>query len=184
MKKIISLLVALILVIGCSFLSVSAAPSPEVEGVVIIIGINDKDGNKASIELIELEKEQMKEELKPESKEETNLVQYDVKVEGAPKYPAVVSAEIKGLKTTSTAYVLVQKKDGTIQKVDVKIVADGKVEFIIEEDYEKLSVIVDKQTATSIGVSDKTGDNTMFTVLGVLSVALLAAVVSIKKIRA
>ena len=47
-----------------------------------------------------------------------------------------------------------------------------------------LSVVVDKETATNIGVSDKTGDNSYALVIAILGLAIATAVVSVKKIKA
>lgn len=184
MKKIISVLVALILVV-CGFaFTANAEPSPEVEGVISIIDIIDSKGNKPSIEFIEIESGKLDKDLKPDSKDEATLAQYEVKTTGTPEYPVTVTLGIKGVKSTSTVYILVKKADGTIAKVPAVVKENGKVEFTLEEGLEKLSIIVDKKTATSIGVSDKTGDSSTVAVMGILCVAIAAAVVSAKKVKA
>ena len=184
MKKILSVFVALILVV-CGFaFSVSAAPSPEVDGVISIIDILDNKGNKASIELVEIEKNKIDTTIKPTGKDETTIGQYEVKVTGTPEYPVKVTAEIKVVKSTSTVYILAKKADGTIEKIAATVKADGKVEFALKEGYSVLSVVVDKKTATSIGVSDKTGDNSTLAVMGLLCAAVSLAVVSAKKVKA
>ena len=182
MKKIISVLVALILVIGCTALTATAAPSPAVEDVVTIIGVKDNTGNKAGLNLVKLD--DMVEELKPSSTQEAVIGQYGVKVEGTPKYPLTVEAEIVGVKTTSTVYVLAQKSDGTVKKIEATVTKTGKIEFEIEEEFVNLSVVTDKQTATNIGVSDKTGDSVNTVVMSVLFLAVAVAVISAKKVNA
>lgn len=183
MKKIISVLVAFILVV-CGFaFTVNAEPSPEVDGVISILDIIDNKGNRARIRLIEIDTNKMDDDLKPESKEEATLAQYDVEIEGTPEYPVTITAEIKGVKTTSTVYVLAKKADGTVEKIAAAVKAEGKVEFVLKGDYARLSVIVDKKTATSIGVSDKTGDNSTAVVMNILGLAALLAVVSAKKVK-
>ena len=184
MKKIISVLVALIIVL-CGFaFSVNAAPSPEVDGVITIIDILDNEGNKAGIELVEIEKNKIDTTIKPTSKNETTITQYEVKIVGSPKYPVNILAEIKGVKSTSTVYILAKRADGTIEKIPATVKGDGKVELSLKEDYKILSVVVDKKTATSIGVSDKTGDNSTVVIMGVLCTAVALAVVSAKKVKA
>ncbi|MBO5021190.1 MAG: hypothetical protein J6D52_11050 [Clostridia bacterium] len=184
MKKIISVLVALILVVSGFAFTVSAAPSPEVKDVITIVDILDEEGEKAAVELIEIAFEKLEEILKPADKNESVIGQYTVKVIGAIKNKVKVIPEIMGVKSTSTVYILAKKADGTVIKIPAVVTAEGKVEFELEEGIEMLSVVVDKETATNIGVSDKTGDNSYALVMAILGLAMATAVVSVKKIKA
>ena len=184
MKKFLSVLVALILVVSGFAFTVSAAPSPEVKDVIAIVDILDEEGQKAAIELIQITFDKLDDLLKPTDKNETVIGQYTIKVIGAIKGKLKVVAEIMGVKSTSTVYIMAKKADGTVVKIPATVVADGKVEFELEEGLEMLSVVVDKETATNIGVSDKTGDNSFAIVMAILGLAMATAVVSAKKIKA
>ncbi len=181
MKKIFAVLVALILVIGCSAIAVSAAPSPEVKDLIKVIDATDADGNPVTVKLVKLE-ETIK-ELKPTSKDEATIGQYEIEIEGTPKYPVTVNAEIAGIKTSSSVYALVKKADGSVEKVAVSVAENGKIKFELKAGYNYISFITDKKTATDIGVSDKTGDNTSTAVMAVLCLAIATAAVSVKKIK-
>lgn len=184
MKKIISVLVALILVVSGFAFTVSAAPSPEVKDVITIVDILDEEGEKASVELIETTFDKLDDILKPDNKDESVIGQYTVKVIGAVKNKVKVITEIMGVKSTSTVYILAKKADGTVVKIPAVVTADGKVEFELDPGFEMLSVVVDKETAMNIGVSDKTGDNSFAIVMAILGLAMATAVVSVKKIKA
>ncbi len=184
MKKILSILVALILVVSGFAFTVSADPSPEVDDVINIVDILDQAGNKASVELIKIDFNKLDKSLKPTNKNESVIGQYTVKVTGDIKNDVKVFAEIMGVKKSSTVYILAKKADGSVIKISAVITAEGKVEFNLDPTVKMLSVIVDKETATNIGVSDKTGDNSFAIVVAVLGLAMAAAVVSVKKIKA
>lgn len=184
MKKFLSVLVALILVVSGFAFTVSAAPSPEVKDVITIVDILDEEGQKAAVELIQITFDKLDDLLKPTDKNESVIGQYTIKVIGTIKGKIKVIAEIVGVKSTSTVYIMAKKADGTVVKIPAVVTADGKVEFELEEGLEMLSVVVDKETATNIGVSDKTGDNSFAIVMAVLGLAMATAVVSAKKIKA
>ncbi len=184
MKKILSVLVALILVVSGFAFTASAAPSPEVKDVITIVDILDEEGKKAEVELVEIILEKLEEELKPTDKDVSVIGQFTVKVIGEIQNKVKVIAEIVGVKSTSTVYIMAKKADGTVVKIPAVVKADGKVEFELEKGVEMLSVVVDKETATNIGVSDKTGDNSFAIVMTVLGLAIAAAVVSAKKVKA
>ncbi len=182
MKKIFSILVAVILVASCFALTVGAAPSPEVEDVVVIVGAKDNEGKDTEIEIVE--KEQIGDSVKPDSAEEVVIGQYEINVDKDTKYPLFVDAQIAGVKTDSDVYIIAEKQDGTIEKIAVQVVANGKIKFELKEAYKSIAFIADKKTATNIGTSDKTGDNASAVVMVALGLAVAAAVVSAKKVTA
>ena len=182
MKKIISLLVALILVVGCSAFAVSAAPSPEVDDIVSIVEAKDKDGNKVEIVLTKSDK--VDDDLKPTETDEAVMGQYDVEIKGTPEYPVTVKAKVAGVKTTSEVYVLVKNADGTVDKIIATVTGEGEIEFKLDSACKILSVVADKKTATDVGTSDKTGDATSSVAMTVLLFSVVGMAVSVKKIKA
>ena len=182
MKKIISLLLAIVLVVGCSALVVSAAPSPEVDDIVKIIEAKDKDGK--TVEIILTKSEKTDDALKPTDNDEASMGQYDVEIKGTPEYPVTVKAKVDGVKTTSEVYILTKKADGTIDKIIATVIGEGQIEFKLDSACTILSVIADKKTATDVGTSDKTGDMTTPVVMVVLLASVVGMAVSVKKIKA
>ena len=182
MKKIISLLLAVVLVVGCSALVVSAAPSPEVDDIVTIIEAKDKDGK--TVEIILTKSEKTDDALKPTEDDEASMGQYDVEIKGTPEYPVTVKAKVEGVKTTSEVYILTKKADGTVDKIIATVIGEGQIEFKLDSDCTILSVIADKKTATDVGTSDKTGDMTTPVVMVILMASVVGMAVSVKKIKA
>lgn len=181
MKKIISLLVALILVIGCTVVCVSAAPSPEIKDLVTLVGVKDSEGKDASATFNKLTDTDSA--LKPSNANEVGIGQFEFKTPDDAKYPLTATFEVPGVKSSSTIYVLAKKADNTVEKIAAKVIADGKIEIEFKEAYVAIGVIADKQTATNVGVSDKTGNNN-FAAIAVFALALGAAVISAKKVNA
>lgn len=181
MKKIISLLAAIVFVIGCMALPVSALVSPEVDDVITDVTVEDANGDEVEVELIRLK--EVIDELKPESKDEAVISQYTLEVKGDPEYPITFTVKIAGIKTTSKVYLLAKDEDGSIQYIEAKVLANGKIQFTLDKYYSLLSVISDKKTSTQIGTSDKTGDVVTPIVLAVMFASASVAAVSKKKIN-
>lgn len=181
MKKIFSLVAALIFVVGCISMPVSAALSPEVDGIISKISVKDNKSQSVSVELKKPAK--TIDALKPSSKDDALISQYELTVEGNPEFPLTFTANIAGVKTTSKVYILAQEEDGSVQYIEAKVISDGVIEFKLDKRYKFIAVLGDKVTATRIGVSDKTGD-TLTTVAALALVASMAvAALSLKKIK-
>ena len=104
MKKIISILAVFILVLGCAVMPVSAEISPEIDDVISQIEGTDANGEKVDIDFIRLD--EIDEDLKPSSKEDKIIAQYEVKIEGNPEYPITVTLKVDGVKKGSKVYIL------------------------------------------------------------------------------
>ena len=181
MKKIVSLLVAVLLIAGCACISAVAA-SPEKNDVVESISAVDNNGSNVSVTLVKSEKVDKK--LQPTANDEVMVSQYDFEIEGNPEYPLTITMKVAGVKKNSKVYLLASDEDGNVEKIEVKITDDGLVEFTIDKNYANLAIITDKQTAKAIGVSDKTGDSVTPAVMTVLLIAVCALAVSVKKVKA
>ena len=178
MKKIISLIIAFVFIFSCATLTVGAVnPSPEVDDVISNIGATDVNNNKVSVNFIR--RDELIEDLKPVDADDKIVAQYDVTIEGTPKYPITVTVDVAGVKKNTKIYILAKDEDGSVQLIDATVIADGKVKFVLDKYYSVISFVTDKETATHIGESDKTGDNTTATV----SLAAVALILTKRRVN-
>lgn len=182
MKKIISLFAVAILIAGCICLPVSAAvASPEVDGVISKVTVTDQNAQTVSVKLNKPAKPITT--LKPASKDDALISQYQLVVNGNPQYPLTFTVDIAGVNSTSKVYILAEEEDGTVQYIEATVIADGKLQFKLDKKYKFIAVLGDKKTATRIGVSEKTSDVTTGVVAFALVVSMAAVAVSIKKVK-
>ncbi len=193
MKKILVSLLTVILVLGMTTMSVSAAKSPEASGVVSGVQAEDSTGKPFEISLEKIDGKVIKEfadglkTLQDESGE-SNLkivAQYDFIIEGTPQYPVTVTLDVLGITASSKVYVLVQ--EGSVIKALETTVIDGKITFTIDKAIQKIALVVDKQTATNVEkennvLSPQTADSSLVVFIGIFAIAL--AGFAIKKVRA
>lgn len=195
MKKILTVLLALVLVFAMGTMAVSAATaSPEVNGVISGTEIKDKGDKDVAMKFEKIDGKvtsEFQSELKDLKKEsgDNNLkvvAQYDVKIEGTPEYPVKVTLDVLGVSAASKVYVMVQ--EGNNVKTIETTVVEGKITFTVENAIQKIAIVVDKTTATNVEkannvLSPQTGDmSVMVAVMGVL--ALVAAGFVFKKVKA
>lgn len=195
MKKILAVLLTLVLVFAMGTMAVCAATaSPEVNGIISGTEIKDADGADASIKFekidgkVTTEFQKELKDLKKES-EDSNIkvvAQYEVKTEGAPKYPVTVTLDVLGVSASSKVYVMVQ--EGSNVKTIETTVVNGKITFTIDNAIQKIAIVTDKATATNVEkennvLSPQTGDASLLVVvMGVL--AIVAAGFVFKKVKA
>lgn len=180
MKKIISLLVALVLIVGCTGVTTFAA-SPEKDSLVTVYEALDNNNNKVDFGLIETDLDD--EDLQPSSKDEAVIGIFKVKVSGDVEYPVTVTIAADGVKTSSKAYILAKDADGNVKKIEVEILKDGVIKFVLDKEYTFLSVIVDKKSSTNRGESDKTGDGVTPIVMTIAFISVVGMAVSLKKVK-
>ncbi len=182
MKKIVALFVCVLLLVGCVALPASAATvSPEVDDVISNVVVTDNTGN--GIKNLRLRRQSnVDNRLQPANQNERVISSYDIDKTGDVSFPVTTTLDIAGIKTNSKIYALALCKDGSIAKVDVKVLADGKISFVVEEEYLSLSFITDKET-TSVGTSDKTGNTTAVCVLAVMMLAAAGVVFTSFKVK-
>ncbi len=121
MKKLFACLLVLILAFSMSFVTASAAASPEANGIVSGITVTDADGEEASIELIKIDgkvKDYFQTGLKELKKEAGDnslkvVAQYKVKVIGNPKFNLDVVLDVLGMSSSSKVYLMIKK--GNVQ---------------------------------------------------------------------
>ena len=173
MKKIIVCCMALIMLMGC--LSVSAASSsPEQDDVISEISATDSDGQPVEIDFDRLIDEL--DSLVPDNEDDRVIAQYDLDIEEGASYPVDVNVNIAGIKKDAEVYILALDSEGKVTKIEVQVVSDGKVSFVLDKPYATVAFVTDKKTPT--GTSDKTGDSSM--AVAALMVASAACVVVAK----
>ncbi len=183
MKKVISLMLGFMLIIGCAALPVAAVKvSPEIDDIISEVISTDSDGEDAGITL-ERYTGDVPEGLLPETDDQRLIGVYSVIIDGTPKYPVIMDVELYGIKKGTDMYVLAMDEDGNVTKIPVEVIADGKIKFTFDKDYTMISLIADKEAVTEIGVSDKTADLVTPVVFGMLIASLAALVIAAKKIR-
>ncbi len=184
MKKIIALLAVVALVVCCFAMTVNAAnESPETSGPVKVVSARYPSGTNANLKLVK-KPSSTSSDFKPQGND-VIIGQYTVENGSAAKdEPVTITANIAGVKTSSEVTVLAKKADGTIDTIKATVTADGVVEVVLNDVYAELAFVVDKQTASAIGVSDKTGDVTTPIVMVVLLFSVLGMTVSYRKVRA
>lgn len=194
MKKALAFLLTVILVLGCTAISVSAAKSPTANGVVSDITATDKGSKPVDFQLIRIEGKVLSEfaeglkELK-EDTGKTNLKivdQYKI-VSGDAEYPITVELGVLGVKSDSTVYILVTDDKGNVEKIEATA-KDSKITFTLDKKYAKLAIVVDTKTATEVEnlnktESPKTGDATQVLAL-VTFLSVISAAYAFKKIKA
>ena len=196
MKKKLALLLTLVLVFAIGTMAVSAATSasPEVNGIISGTEIKDADSKDVSVEFVKIDGKvttEFQNELKDLKKESGDnnvkvVAQYEVKVEGTPKYPLTVTLDVLGVSTASKVYVMV--KEGANVKTIETTVVNGKITFTIENAIQKIAIVTDKATAANVEkendvLSPQTGDASLLVVvMGVL--AVVAAGFVFKKVKA
>ena len=189
MKKIISVLIAVVLVVGCSIPAL-AAVSPEKDGIIEVVEAVDSKGEKARMRIIEVddldeEKEIEKDnkDLLPKDDDEEVIRIFKVEIDGDVDFPVTVTAKFDGVNANSNVYILAKKADGTVVRIEVKVGKNGEITFELDEEYVLFSLIADKKTSTQMGTSDKTGDDTGYLVMAIAMVSVLGIAVSVKKIK-
>lgn len=193
MKKLLVLVLTVVLAFGAAAISVSAAKSPEANGVVSGVQAQDSNGKDFSIKLKKIDGKVIKvfadalELLKKESGEDNLKIvaQYDVNIIGTPKYPLTITLDVLGISASSKVYILVQ--EGSVIKALEATVSDGKITFTIDSAIQKLAIVVDKKTAANVEkennvLSPQTADRSLVVFIGVFAIAL--AGFAFKKIKA
>ena len=196
MKKTLAILLTLVLVFAMGTMAVSAATtaSPEVNGIISGTEIKDSDNKDVVVSFEKIDgkvTKEFQEELKDLKKESGDndvkvVAQYEVKIEGTPKYPLSVTLDVLGVSTSSKVYVMV--KEGENVKTIETTVVNGKITFTIENAIQKIAIVTDKATATNVEkennvLSPQTGDASLLVVvMGVL--AAVAAGFVFKKVKA
>jgi LPXTG-motif cell wall-anchored protein len=195
MKKILTVLLTLVLVFAIGTMAVSAATaSPEVNGIISGTEIKDADSKDVAVDFEKIDGKvttEFQNELKDLKKESGDnnvkvVAQYEVKVEGTPKYPLTVTLDVLGVSTASKVYVMV--KEGANVKTIETTVVNGKITFTIENAIQKIAIVTDKATAANVEkendvLSPQTGDASLLVVvMGVL--AVVAAGFVFKKVKA
>jgi len=193
MKKVLAFLLTAVLVVSASVCVAFAAPSAEAEGVISGITATDKNDKKVEVTVEQIDGKVNKNfyntlvGLKGETKKETLKIvgHYNVDVKGNAKYPLNIVLNVLGISASSDAYVLLQKgKEVTVVTPTVK---KGKLIFELEEEIDKLALVVDGKTANKVeeenGVlSPQTSDSIGYVVM-VLVTAVAMCFVS-KKVKA
>lgn len=181
MKKIVALFVCALLLVGCVALPASAATtSPEVDDVISNVVVTDKTGSVKNLRF--RRQSTVDDRLQPANQNERVIASYDIDKTGEVIYPVTITLDIAGIKKTSKLYALALSKDGSVAKIDVTILEDGKVSFVFDEDFLSISFITDKET-TSVGTSDKTGNTTAVCVLAVMMLAAAGVVFAGSKVK-
>lgn len=195
MKKILAVLLTLVLVFAIGTMAVSAATaSPEVNGIISGTEIKDADSKDVAVDFEKIDGKvttEFQNELKDLKKESGDnnvkvVAQYEVKVEGTPKYPLTVTLDVLGVSASSKVYVMVQ--EGSNVKTIETTVVNGKITFTIDNAIQKIAIVTDKATATNVEkennvLSPQTGDASLLVVvMGVL--AVVAAGFVFKKVKA
>lgn len=181
MKRYFSLLACIVFIIGCISIPASAAlVSPEVDDVISDVVV--KDQNEDAVDLWFVRQDKTPDNLKPSSSDERVIASYDVEKRGEIEYPVTVTMKIAGIKKSSKLYVLAVDANGKVKKINVVLLGNGKVSFMLDKDYEAISFITDKKS-TSIGTSDKTGDFATPCILSLLMIAGAAVVISGSKAK-
>ncbi len=182
MKKIVALFVCALLLVGCIALPASAATSsPEVDDVISNVVITDNTGTDIK-NLRFIRQSTVDSKLQPANQNERVIASYDIEKTGEVSFPVTATLDIAGIKANSKIYALALSKDGSVVKVAVKVLSDGKISFVVEEEYVSLSFITDKET-TSVGTSDKTGNTTAVCVLAVMMLAAAGVVFAGSKVK-
>lgn len=193
MKKVLAFLLTAIVVMSASVCIAFAAPSAEAQGVISGVVATDKKNNKTSMTVKKIDKKVGKaftntlKGLKNENKKKKLKIvgHYDVSVAGKPQYPLNVVLDVLGISASSDAYVLLQKGDEVITVTPT--IKDGKVMFELEEEVDKLALVVDSKTADKVeeenGVlSPQTSDFLGYVVM--LFVSAVAMLFVSKKVKA
>lgn len=193
MKKVLAFLLTAVLVVSASVCVAFAAPSVEVEGVISGVTVTDKNDKAVEVEVEKIDGKVNNNlyssltGLKNETKKTTLKIvgQYNIDVQGKPKYPLSVVLDVLGISSSSDAYILLQKGKEVI--VVTPTIKNGKVMFELTEKIDKLALVVDGKTANKVekenGVlSPQTSDS-----LGYVVMVLVAAVAMFfvsKKVKA
>ncbi len=195
MKKLLALLLTLVLTVSCgTMVAFAADDSPEAEGVISDSEAVDANGKEVEIEFEKIDGKVIKDfadELDNLKKETENkdlkiVDQFDVIINGGPKYPVDVTLNVLGVSKSSKVYVLVKTADGNIKSIEVTV-KEGKLSFSITENIKKLAIVVDKKTAQNVEEennikSPQTADYTV-AVLIIAMLGLFATAVVCKKQR-
>lgn len=193
MKKVLAFLLTAVLVISASVCVAFAAPSAEAQGVISAVSAVDANEQAAVFRVRKIDGKVNSNfyntltGLKDETKNDTLKIvgHYTVEVEGESKYPLNVTFDVLGISASSDVYVLLQ--NGSEVVAVTPTVKDGKVTFKLEKAVEKIAIVVDGKTATTVEkennvLSPQTSDNMVYVVM-VLTVAVALLFVS-KKIKA
>lgn len=192
MKKILALLLIAVLVVAMG-VTAFAAPSAEANGVIsgmLIVDDEDQDVNFTINKIDGKVKKPFSESLgglKSEKGDKTLKVvgQYNVEMDGEPKYPLTISLSVLGVSKNSSVYVLAKSGDGVV--VITPEVKGNKLTFTVEEEFEDFAIVTDGKTATKVEkengvVSPQTGDATVYAVIAMF-VSLLAIAFLPKKVK-
>lgn len=180
MKKIIALLSVVVLVFAFSGLTVGAEPSPQTDDIISEYEVIDTDGNKVDAE-IEKTKDKDK-DFKPDG-DDVIIGYYELKnIDKNAKYPVTVKVKVAGIKKNTGVYILVKDSAGNIKKIVGTVSSDGLIDFSLDQYYQYFCIVTDKKTATSLGVSDKTGDLSTAVAGMTLCLSLAFVAVAYKKV--
>lgn len=184
MKKIISVLTAMVLTVCFLSLGVSAAPSPEVDDVIESYTV--VDGNSAVVRTGKIIRNNDADPIVKQKRDGyVGIGSYElVDFPSDTSLPLEVTLKIAGIKSTSDVLVQVKGDDGKVKTIDVKVLGDGQIQFSLDKIYQYFGLFTDKTTATRLGVSDKTGDFATPAILVLFGLALIGTAVSFKKIAA
>lgn len=195
MKKILAFLLATVLFATCAFMAVSAAPSPEAQGVISSSSAEDKDGNEVSVTIEKIDGKVTKtfekglSNLKKEIKDNNVKVvaQYEIKTPKKVKYPLSISLNVLGVSGSSKLFVLVEDKNGNVETIEVKA-EEGKIDFTLEKAIKNFAIVADKETVEEIEkendvLAPQTGDFSLALVFAMF-VSILTAVFAFKKVNA
>ncbi len=186
MKKLFACLLVLILTFSMSFMTASAAPSPEANGIISGIEATDANGDEAYVELIKIDgkvKDYFQNGLKDLKKEIGDntlkvVAQYKVKVVGDPVYDLDVILNVLGISKSSKVYLMV--KEGAVENTsstsEAKVInlsnvydlkatnlaksANGVVSFAVDAESGKISFTLEEGVQSLAIVTDgKTAAN-------------------------
>ncbi len=194
MKKVLAFLLTAVLIISSSMCVAFAALSPEAQGVISGIAATDANDEEVTVTVEKIDSKVNKyfyntlTGLKSETKNKTLKVvgHYNVAVEGNPEYPLNVVLNVLGISASSDVYVLLQKGSEVVAVTPT--VKNGKVSFELEEEVDKIALVVDGDTADKVEKennvkSPKTSDSTLYIVM-VMFASLVACVFVSKKVKA
>ncbi len=200
MKKLLAIVLTLIIALSLGVTVVSAASSPEAEGVVSSIKAEDVNGQNISINVDKIDgkvSSTLQNGLAGVKKESGNkglkiVDHFEVAIEGEPSFPITVSLSVFGIKRNSTVYILAEDGDSAPDKNKVTTikttVEDGKIIFKLEKNIKKFAIVTDAETAQVVEKennvkSPQTADNVNFVALAMM-VAVGGIVFVSKKVKA
>lgn len=210
MKKVLAFLLTAIFAVT-AFTAAAATPSPEkLSGVIVSVSAKDNVGKSFNVAVKPTAVDQAVytdafENLKKETGTDLKIVdQKKLVLEGDATIdsPLTVELSVPGVKASSKVYILFKNAAGEVVKL-AATAGDGKViatftelgEFVLVTDTQTVSDITNASTPSTPSASTdgdgakeeekspQTGDNATPIAIALLAVSVVAAVVSVKKIR-